>query len=301
MYWWHQAAELARAGAIRRFGFITTNSLRQTFNRRVLERHLAAADPLSLLFAIPDHPWVDSADGAQVRIAMTVAEAGDLPGELNGVIAERAGRGEGLEVDLEQAEGHIHADLRIGANVASAVALSANRDLSNPGVKLHGAGFIVTPDEAAAMGLGRLPGLELHIRSYLNGRDLNQRPRGVMVIDLFGSGRGRCPVKISGSVPASLGEGESRSASRTSAKTGNNIGGFSGRPNPKLASLAGLKRYIATVETSKHRTFVFLDETILPDNKLINIALDDGWNLGILSSRVHGFWALAFLEPSRRR
>ena len=30
MYWWDKAAELARAGKIKRFGFITTNSLRQT-------------------------------------------------------------------------------------------------------------------------------------------------------------------------------------------------------------------------------------------------------------------------------
>ncbi len=34
MYWWHHAALLVRAGLARRFGFITTNSLRQTFNRR---------------------------------------------------------------------------------------------------------------------------------------------------------------------------------------------------------------------------------------------------------------------------
>lgn len=36
MYWWHRAAERVRAGETRRFGFITTNSLRQTFQRRVL-------------------------------------------------------------------------------------------------------------------------------------------------------------------------------------------------------------------------------------------------------------------------
>jgi hypothetical protein len=36
MYWWHKAAGLARAGGLRRFGLIATNSLRQTFNRRVL-------------------------------------------------------------------------------------------------------------------------------------------------------------------------------------------------------------------------------------------------------------------------
>ncbi|MBK8742165.1 MAG: class I SAM-dependent DNA methyltransferase [Betaproteobacteria bacterium] len=72
MYWWDHAAELTRAGKLRRFGLITTNSLRQTFSRRVLERHLGGKPPLSLAFAIPDHPWVDSADGAAVRIAMTV-------------------------------------------------------------------------------------------------------------------------------------------------------------------------------------------------------------------------------------
>ena len=72
MYWWNHAARLARDGKIQRFGFITTNSLRQTFNRRVLDKHLSAKQPISILFAIPDHPWVDSADGAAVRIAMTV-------------------------------------------------------------------------------------------------------------------------------------------------------------------------------------------------------------------------------------
>jgi hypothetical protein len=67
-----------------------------------------------------------------------------------------------------------------------------------------------------------------------------------------------------------------------------------GEPNPKLRDqLARLKRYIATVETSKHRFFTFLDESILPDNMLVNIALDDAYFLGILSSRIHVTWALA--------
>jgi hypothetical protein len=42
MYWWNHAAQLAREGKIQRFGFVTTNSLRQTFNRRVIETHLNA-------------------------------------------------------------------------------------------------------------------------------------------------------------------------------------------------------------------------------------------------------------------
>jgi len=43
MYWWEKAASLVRAGAVRQFGFITTNSLRQTFNRRVVEWHLSGS------------------------------------------------------------------------------------------------------------------------------------------------------------------------------------------------------------------------------------------------------------------
>jgi hypothetical protein len=56
--------------------------------------------------------------------------------------------------------------------------------------------------------------------------------------------------------------------------------------------LLGLSRYISTVETSKHRFFVFLDAAILPDNMLVNIALDDAYFLGVLSSRIHVAWAL---------
>jgi hypothetical protein len=37
MFWWHHAARTRRAGQARRFGFITTNSLKQTFNRRVVQ------------------------------------------------------------------------------------------------------------------------------------------------------------------------------------------------------------------------------------------------------------------------
>ncbi|MEM6337298.1 MAG: DNA methyltransferase, partial [Bacteroidota bacterium] len=40
MFWWHRAAEAVRRGETRRFGLVTTNSLPQTFNRRVVERHL---------------------------------------------------------------------------------------------------------------------------------------------------------------------------------------------------------------------------------------------------------------------
>ncbi|MCB1130806.1 MAG: class I SAM-dependent DNA methyltransferase, partial [Verrucomicrobiae bacterium] len=95
MHFWDVAAErLLRKGTakkpnrLRRFGFITTNSLTQTFSRRVIETHLKAKEPLSLIYATPDHPWVKGEGRAAVRIAMTVAEKGSEEGVLAEVISE---------------------------------------------------------------------------------------------------------------------------------------------------------------------------------------------------------------------
>ena len=153
MFWWHHAAQLVAQGEVRRFGLITTNSLKQTFNRRVVQNALDQG--ISLAFAIPDHPWVDSADGAAVRIAMTlgvrVVTLGHAEGHLFRVTDEREGKGEGVDVSLQEQVGLLHADLRMGANVTTTKALRANRVISSPGFKLHGAGFIVTPAEAARL------------------------------------------------------------------------------------------------------------------------------------------------------
>ena len=58
-------------------------------------------------------------------------------------------------------------------------------------------------------------------------------------------------------------------------------------------ALAGLRATSPPSKPAKHRFFVFLDASILPDNKLVNIALDDAYFLGVLSSRIHVTWALA--------
>jgi len=97
----------------RRLGLITTNSIRQTFNRRVLAEHMEDKKPLSLTFAIPDHPWVDASDGAAVRVAMTVAEKGSAPGTLARVTHEEKSESESLGylVTLEEERGKIFPNL----------------------------------------------------------------------------------------------------------------------------------------------------------------------------------------------
>ncbi|WP_133251461.1 class I SAM-dependent DNA methyltransferase [Zavarzinia aquatilis] len=299
MQFWDHAAELLRAGRIRRFGFITTNSITQTFSRRVIEHHMAARPALSLLYAIADHPWLKSADKAAVRIAMTVAGPGAEAGRLMTVSAENDLATDKPQVNLTERRGAIRANLSIGADLSRALPLRASQGLCSPGVKLHGAGFIVTPDEAAArLGLGTVPGLEHHIRPYRNGRDLTATPRGVMVIDLFGltadQVRTRFPAVYQRLLDRVRPEREAkREASKDSAAYADKWWLF-GKPRGDLReALASLPRYIATVETAKHRTFVFLDHQILPDNMVVAIALAEGEVLAILSSRIHVVWALA--------
>jgi hypothetical protein len=298
MYWWHQAALTVSAGAAERFGFITTNSLKQTFNRRVVQAALEnPAKPLSLVFAVADHPWVDGANGAAVRIAMTSAQAGEHTGRLLTVQNETPQDDGEVAVTLSESQGLLHADLRIGANVAAAKTLRANLNMSSPGVKLHGAGFIVTRDEAKQMGLGSVPGLEQHIREYRNGRDLTASPRDVMVIDLFGLSaddvRQRFPSVYQWVLERVKPERDAKGSTKDGAGYAK-LWWVHGKPRQEMRKqLHGLKRYIATVETAKHRTFQLLDATVLPDNRLICIATTDKAVLGVLSSLIHDFWALA--------
>jgi hypothetical protein len=147
---------------------------------------------------------VDSADGAAVPIAMTVVQrtavaemgsdpdfaqqnsgsdptfAGSSVGRLLTVTDEQPGSEGEVLVTLAERRGVIHADLSVGAKLADAQPLKANLNLSNRGVQLFGAGFILTTDESAALGNPAI------VKNYRNGRDLTDAPRGVKVIDAFG-------------------------------------------------------------------------------------------------------------------
>jgi len=139
--------------------------------------------------AIPDHPWTEvTPDAAAVRIAVTVAEAGRHDGLLHKVVRESGLDTDAPVIEFTTLRGTINANLTVGVDITATKALLANEGICSPGVKLHGAGFIVTLAQAKALGLGQRPKLENHIKTYCNGRNLTSRSRHVMVIDLFGLG-----------------------------------------------------------------------------------------------------------------
>ncbi len=296
MYWWDRAAEILtrKDTPLRRFGFVTTNSISQVFQRRVMERRLKGKTPAHLVMAVPDHPWTKATpDAAAVRIAMTVVEAGAGEGRLLQVTREAGLETDAPVIEFSERIGVINSDLTVGVDFSQATPLKANDGLSSRGMSLHGAGFIVTPQDAVNLGLGKRAGLEKHIRAYRNGRDLTSRPRGVMVIDLFGLGvdevRRQYPEvyqHLAQTVKPER-DGNNREAYRENWW-------IFGEPRRELRpALAHLPRYIATVETARHRAFQFLDASILPDNMLVAIAADDAFALGVLSSKIHIAWTLA--------
>ncbi|WP_343041930.1 type IIL restriction-modification enzyme MmeI [Parvibaculum indicum] len=160
-------------------------------------------------------------------------------------------------------------------------------------MSLHGSGFIVTPEEAKKLGLGTVPGLEKHVRPYMNGRDLTQTSRGVMVIDLYDLSEREAREKFPQAYQWVYDRVRPERLQNREDFRKKYWWWFGRRHTDFRSFVTGLNRFISTVETSKHRFFVFLNEEIRPDNMLVNIGIDDAWYLAVLSSGIHVTWALA--------
>lgn len=279
MYWWNNAATQVAAGRTQRAGLITTNSITQTQNRRVIERWLGS--DLVVAWAIADHPWVDEIGGAAVRVAMTV-QAHTAPKARLLKVDEKA------IVVSDQVVARINSDLTGHADVgsASATPLVSNRGIAHDGVKLHGSGFLLEASEAAQIGVEADV-----VKPYLNGRDVAQRPRGLVVIDfgLIDEGGARAH-------PVAFDLVRDRVKPQRDANRRETYRAFwwrFGEPRRDLReAISGITRFIATVDTARHRYFVRVDQRTIVDDKLVAVASDDATLLGALGSAIHVAWAV---------
>lgn len=284
MYWWHRAAGEIAAGRTRRAGLITTNSITQSFNRSVVST--ALENGVGIVWAIPSHPWVDEAGSAAVRVAMTVIEL-EPSTAVRVEVDEEAGILRQMETDRLNADLSAHADVPRAADES----LLANEGMSYRGFSLVGRGFVLEKEEAQRLQKLADDDGEL-VRPYLNGRDLTQHPRGVYVID-FGM-RTHSEVRehaVLYDVVRDRVKPQRDANKRKSRRV--NWWRF-GEPVPTLReALEGLPRFIATPYVSKHRFFVLLDTAVAPDEKIVCVASDEPFLLGVLSSSIHVQWALA--------
>jgi hypothetical protein len=293
MYWWDRAAELlTRKGTLlRRFGLVTTRTITHEFSGRVVARRLNANDPVSVVMAIPNHPWTKGRDAAAVRIAITVVERGHHPGVLRDTKSESDLDTDEPNVVFEDHFGRINSNLSVGVDLTSAVRLRSTDGICHDGVKLHGKGFIVRPKEIEHLGWGRRDGLENVIRPYLNGRDINQQPRGFLVVDLFGLSEDDVRRRFPEIYQQILLRVKPERDENPRPSRRDNWWLF-GENQPRMRNaIASLGRYIGTVDTSRHRIFSFLEERMLCDDKVVIVASADAFDLGVLSSNVHCTWS----------
>ncbi len=278
-YWFEKARAAIEAGRAQRAGLVSTNSVRQKRNRPVLERILESG---VIYNAWSDEPWIN--DGAAVRVSLTCfATEHVAPLLLDGRPVQR-----------------IFADLS-GGDSATADLTAARPLAENAGRSFFGlclAGAFDVPGALARQWL-RLPANPNGrpnsdvLRPLYNGADVLKGHKDRWVID-FGPTMTESDAALYEAPfqyilkhvkPGRQGNREAVRAEKYWRL---------GRPRPELRkALSGLNRYIATVETAKHRIFFWFPALVAPEHKLIVIARDDDTTIGILQSRFHVAWAFA--------
>jgi hypothetical protein len=291
MYWWQSAALAARRGMTRRFGLITTNSITQAFNRRVIEQHLNGVPSLCFRFVIRDHPWVDSENGAAVRIAMTVGEAGQGTGDCDRIESEVPTLDGELICTFSRTVGQLSADLTVGVGPGDAPSLRANEAIAFTGMYPLGQGFVIPPDSIAQV-TGGDQTEERALRPFLTARDMTQTPRGATVIDLFPLGLDRAREQFP-HIYQWLLHRVKPERDQVNDRAIRKRWWLHARSRPEFREARrGLGRFVAVPRTAKHLTFQFLPEETVIDSTVVAIASSSAFLLGTLSSRVHVLWAL---------
>jgi len=268
-YWFEKARARIESSKCQRAGLVATNSIRQKRNRSALER---ICNSTHIFNAWSDEEWVNQ--GAAVRVSLVCF-----------------GNAQSAMLDGSTVES-IHADLTAGNNLTEAKPLKENAGWSYFGLCLAGP-FKVS--SATAQTWLRLPNPHGKpnsevLKPIYNGSDITRRWAGNWVIDFA----------LMDEQQAALYEAPfAYVVEKVKSVRANNREVIRvekwwrhGRPRPELrAKLVGLRRYIATPETAKHRIFTWLPISIAPEHKLIVVPRHDGATLGILSSRFHVLWA----------
>ena len=291
MFWWHKAAIVTSASHSARMGFITTKSITQAFSRAVMAKHMADKRRVSLVFAIPNHPWIDEADGADVRVAFTVAAPGKQSGQKLEVVAERPIADGAFEVDFSEAHGLISPGLRTEVDLQQARVLKANANISSVGFQLTGKGFVIGEELLSA-----LSEAEQHsfVFTLLGAREIVQTRHHRKVIDVCEIGSESDLRKRSPAIYQHLLHSVKPERDVNARKSVREKWWIYGEArNTFRPALKGVGSQIVTPLTAKHRVFVIEPVSTRADSTCVCIALDGGYNLGVLSSRIHTTWALA--------
>lgn len=186
--------------------------------------------------------------------------------------------------------GIINPDLTIGTNIHDTAILDSNSDLAHQGVIPVGTGFRLLPSELVQLGYSEqnFPNV---IRIYKIGRDLTQRSTKRYIIDFYGLSEDRIRAEYPALYQRILDRVRPERA-ELRRKVHRERWWVYAEPRSEMRrALNGEPRYIATCRTAKHRIFQFEDISVMPDAKIICIALSDPFFLAVMSSHIHVLFA----------
>ena len=279
-FWFEKSRRAIEQKQLLAAGLVATNSIRQRGNRPVLE---AIAQTTRIFEAWADEPWVN--EGAAVRVSLVCFGQSTQTARLDGqdvaqiftdLKAQPLGSGDAVDLTLAQP-------------------LRENADASYFGFCLAGQ-FKVPAAEAANWlrqpNVNGRPNSDV-LKPIYNGRDVTSRWAGDWVVD-FGTELSEQDAALYEAPFAHVRTHVApvRASNKRAARA--RWWWRFGETRPGLRrQLDALPRYIATVETAKHRVFVFFPVSVAPEHSLIVIPRADDATFGILSSRFHVVWALA--------
>ena len=273
-YWFEKARAQIAAGKAKRAGLLATQAIRFQSNRPVLARIKESGD---IFMAVSDQNWV--LEGANVHISIVGFDDGsDTERTLDGVSVS-----------------DINADLSVGNDLTQAQRLAENANISFKGDVKTGP-FDISRDVAERMLTAPNPHGRPNsdvVKRWMNGRDLNQTPRDMWIID-FGVDMPEAEAALYEAPFEYVASHVKPVRDKNRDNRLRQIWWLHGAAAPKMRqAIEGLERYIATSNVSKHRIFAFIDGDVLPDATLIVFARDDDYTFGVLSSRIHTTWALS--------
>uniref|UniRef100_UPI0013EB37B7 class I SAM-dependent DNA methyltransferase n=1 Tax=Candidatus Chloroploca sp. Khr17 TaxID=2496869 RepID=UPI0013EB37B7 len=274
-YWFERAREFIERGKVKRVGLLATQSVRAGANRKVLERIKQSGN---IFMAWRDRPWV--LEGAQVRVSMVGFDAG-------------------IETDYildDKPVVVINSDLTTSLDLTTASRLRENMSLAFIGTQKTGS-FELDSDQATAMlsttnnSYGRSN--EDVVRRWVNGSDITNRPKGMWII-FFGENMSFDEAKLYEEPFRYVEQHVKPERLKSRQKRLRECYWLFEKPRPAMWRAAErLHRFIITPRVARHRIFVFLETTTIPDTRTVVIMRSDEYFLGILHSYVHELWALS--------
>ena len=285
-YWYEKARAAIEAGRAERAGLLATNSIRQSQNRRVLERIKATGD---IFYAQADRPWIQ--DGVAVRVSMVGFDDGSDHHRL--LNEEKEGDAKNA-IFRARPVASINANLTYEADVTKAQRLKENASTSFMGDTKVGP-FDILPREAKAMLEAQNPHGRPNsdvVRPWVNGLDITRRPRGMWIID-FPPGMSEQDAAKYEAPFEFIKKHVKPERVQNARKVYAERWWIHGEARAEMrGAIGGLARYLVTVSVAKHHLFAWIDKGVLPDHRLFVFARSDDFAFGVLQSRVHAVWAL---------